>query len=162
MCPEGVRDPPPWPAVLVVIQCIMFVGSNKHLLAAALLLIGYDAYLRSSDGLRLQRADVTLVSTRLARSAWVLTIAPQGGALAKNREHDCSITVGCGGRDWALALVAALYRRTAKDSDLLFGSLQLSEVEKFRRDAVKQLQLPIRVDPIRCDMVVRQQTCMPV
>ena len=146
-CPKRVRDPPPFAAFLVVVQAILMLGCHKHLLAAALLFLSFDAYLRPSEGLRLRRADVTPPTHGQGRSSWVLTIAPQGGVPAKNRQHDCSVTVGFAGRDWASLILAALYRSTSCESDLLFGDLGLGEVEKFCRIAAKQLKLPVRVDP---------------
>jgi hypothetical protein len=126
MCPENVRDSPCIEMVWLLTGRIVtsrFAGDLSELVAIGCWL-RFDCYLRGSELLELSTATVT--APRGRDRQYILTIAPQGGKPAKNKEYDASVIVGHNGRDWlndALRRLCASARQTA--SKLLFAVLTL-------------------------------------
>lgn len=99
------------------------------------MLLTFDAYLRPSEALGLERRHVTPPRRGTARyQDWVITIAPQGDKPAKNLDLDCSVVVGLPPRVWATTLLTALHKRARPDGRL-FGNLNPVLYERLLRKA---------------------------
>ena len=145
LVPERMRDPPPLAALWILVHELLEGAPGAAAVgAAAALLLGFDAYLRPSETLKLLREHVTAPRRVAGVQDWVITVAPAGGEPAKNKQFDCGVVVGAHGRRWARDILEALYRRAAPGQALL-GEVTLAQLEAAVRLARGRAMLPSKL-----------------
>lgn len=129
---DGMPGPPPVAAAwLVADKLTHHDGSVCALLAAALLLIGVDAYWRPGEALDLRIKDLTPPRGQANSKDWAVTFCPAGGDKpAKNQEFDSGVVLGAFGRRYVNELLSALVLKRAAGSRL-FGPLTLPILDKL-------------------------------
>ena len=142
--PESSRDPPPIEWCWLLLDCLIAgAASGTHLLTAAFAFLSLDSYLRPSEALALRKRDVCPPRRGAAATGWALTIAPQGGAPAKNQQFDAGVIVGSHDRGWVCKVLELLYLACDNDDDFLFKNLALTDVERVFREYSRKLRFKI-------------------
>jgi len=132
--PEHARDPPPLELVFLLVDyLLMVVRGFLGAVAAALVLVATDCYLRPSEAVGLQCGDVFSRVVE-GRRRWSITVAPICRETpAKNLQFDDGVLVGGPGREkWGAVLDVLLAKRPANAQ--VFEGINLPLLERLFRD----------------------------
>ena len=136
-----------WETVLTVADDLI----GRDLLstfAGALLPIAFDGYLRPSEGLGLQGADVIRPRQSGARRLWAVTVAPATQPIpSKTNTFDDTVFLGSAAKKQAFmgSLLEVLV--VCAGAGPLFPGLTLAKLERLVGDACRRLQLAVRFTP---------------
>ena len=122
--PPQSRDPVPWAAALLVAEQLLFMKNLAAVLAAALMILNFDCYLRPAEGLGLARYDVCTGSGSGVYAQWAIIIGQRASTdvPTKTGTFDDTIMVGeATSRRWVVDILVALYRRCSGHQQLFFG-----------------------------------------
>jgi hypothetical protein len=139
--PEASRDPPPIELMwLLAAFLLRLLPGELGGLAAGLVVIAFDGYLRPGEALALRKEDVYR-STKKGSTLLSVVVAPLSrGAPAKNKQFDDGYAVGAHGRSIATQLLQAIVDRTAV-KEFLFPGVTLALWEKWCRAFVAEYKV---------------------